>query len=204
MNFKIIFFDIDGTLTPNGRTALPSIKVREAIRKASKKVYTSVATGRSLLQAKEMLGNTVINGYSTYASGAQIINPVTEEIISEKLLSTTQLNETLSIYKKYGRKLMVYDNGVPKEMGPDIQRPLSAWTPGVSPDEVREILKELNKIKGINIHTTISWEYGKNDIHISNEKADKYLAITEILKILDIKKEEAMAVGDGPKPADLK
>ena len=59
-----------------------------------------------------------------------------------------------------------------------------------------KITEELKLIPDISYIFAISWIKGWTDIHVTHKKATKKNAVQELMKILNVKKEEIIVVGD--------
>ncbi len=67
----------------------------------------------------------------------------------------------------------------------------------VDREKTEDMVKRLRAIDGIDAHAMASWEKGKLDVHITHKDATKRNAMKELLRMLDVKKEQVMVVGDG-------
>jgi Cof subfamily protein (haloacid dehalogenase superfamily) len=89
-----IFFDLDGTLL-NNDSAL-SDYTRETLRMldANRIAYT-VATGRSLSSAKQVLGNHPLALTQIYTNGATLWHPSNDELVFNHTLSSSEIKTIL-------------------------------------------------------------------------------------------------------------
>lgn len=102
--FKVAFFDLDGTLlNSKGEVLESSIS---AIKKLKEKhgVSISIATGRAFFGTTKAINALSINSPSMFFSGSLVINPATREKVLELTLDTKRLLELIS----YCRENKIY------------------------------------------------------------------------------------------------
>ena len=79
-----LIFDLDGTAIPNKLEGLPSKRVIQAVRKANKLVFVSVATGRPHSYCKVILQKFAIKRQCIVYGGTQLVDPLTGKIFWEE------------------------------------------------------------------------------------------------------------------------
>src|SRR5438132_722543 len=97
--FKALILDIDGTIV-NGRHALPSKRVIEAIAKASKILHVGLATSRPFFEGLgPIISGLQLSGPSIIHGGAAVIESKTSEVLWHKniLEEDVQKAQELSI-----------------------------------------------------------------------------------------------------------
>lgn len=113
MKYKIIFLDIDGTLT-NSRKLITE-KTRKTIMKAAGNgLIIAVASGRpepGLAYAARELEMSVIGGYLLPFNGGIIKNAMTNEVIASDTISREALETAFEIAMKYGIGILTYKDG---------------------------------------------------------------------------------------------
>lgn len=214
MNYKIVFFDVDGTITHHEDGSISS-KTKEAIiALKSKGLRVVAATGRPLSMCKEIkeLGiDTFITANGAYVKHEQIVIhkvPMDKKILQEVAEFASTENQDLSFFTE--------------EFSMN----------GVKDIETLKALKEtlsLNDYPAIN-HLIYNQEvylmclyaddetvekYIKNFPHLTfkrwhpfvlnvlQEEVSKSLAIIKVLQYFKIDKSEAIAFGDGYNDIDM-
>lgn len=202
MKYKLLISDVDGTLIPNTEHGMPSEKVISAVHKANKKIAISVATARSHAQIMHIIEPLQLTAPCIITGGAQIINPVTKEILLEKTIR----NEDISVITKIGKDMNIaftvadaaYDEEIVFSDSYKPVRPLDMYSQPISIDKAQEFIEKISHIPTIEAHKALGWEETKR-VHIvlTNPEASKQYGVLEVSKILNTKKEEIIGVGEG-------
>lgn len=199
MRYKALIFDLDGTVVPSRQNGMPTKKVVEAVKKAEKYVKVSVATGRPIYLAQNIINAFEIKGPVVVNGGAQIIDTKTKKILFNKKLSAESQRKILNICYPYNYKILDDNEGrLTVDNADDIQGERGKFCiEAVSPDDAKKIIKQINSIGDAAAHPTTSWVPGNVvDIHITHALATKKHAIEELLKMLNVTKEEVIGIGD--------
>ncbi len=199
MKYKALIFDLDGTAIPNAREALPSRRTVEALRKASKSVSLSVASGRPPSFCKEVFEIMDFLSPSILTGGANIVDPKTGEILWAQYLTEKALTSIVATAKPYSYEIYFStesDDDVVYRGQKITDKTLMMGLFGVPEKELNALIKQFKKIPDIAVHPVISWVKGGFDIHITHENATKRHALEILLKKLAINPEEIIAIGD--------
>lgn len=201
--FKALIVDCDGTLMKSVRDILPTPAVTRAIKKASKKIHVSIATQRNIPNSLPIIKHLDLTGPSILAGGALIMDSKTFKVIKEEIIDINSLNQAIEIMKVYQQK---YDTAFFVQ---DTDRGDQEWTEGYIPQKpfatfignldlevAKELEVELSKIPNISVHKVSPWN-GKFGVVVNNALATKQHGIFEVAKILKIKPEEIIGIGDG-------
>ena len=197
MKFKGIIFDLDGTAIPNIKGGKPSNELKELIKKAQKSFVVSIATGRVYHLCENLLKELSLKHPCVISGGTQVVDPISGNVLWEKLIEEESLEEILNILKPYSYEIFFSDdpNGriasqklVSKERFINIKY--------IGSRDSENIMKQLKLLTNIVAHKVSSWKKGTFDIHITNSKATKDHAIKFVLEKLSLKKEEVIGVGD--------
>ena len=220
MKYKIIFLDIDGTLTDSRK--LITEKTRRAIMKAAENgLIIAVASGRpepGLAYAAGELQMSDIGGYLLPFNGGIIKNAMTGEVIASDTISREALETAYKTAKKYGIGIITYKEG-------DI----------IAADRTDEYIDIESRINGMSVKLTDNFLEtvdfapvkclltGEPEIAAKAEKElaellagkanvfrsepffvevvpngiDKAASIKKLTEILGISREEIIACGDG-------
>lgn len=196
--YKALMLDLDGTTIPNRRNGLPSQKVIEAVKRAQKIISVCVATGRPMDQAKYIIDILQIDKPVILLGGSQIIDGKSKEFIYERPLETDAIT-VLSALKPFNINI-VMDEKYGKVDFTDSYQPKVVFNVFIKPlteTKADEIYKSISHINSIAVHKIVSWERGKVSINISHSIATKQHAIYEVARILGIKTNEIIGIGDG-------
>ncbi|MBW8351292.1 Cof-type HAD-IIB family hydrolase [Bacillus sp. IITD106] len=214
MDYKIVFFDIDGTITHH-RDGSISSKTKDAIKSLkSKGIKVVAATGRPLSMCKEIeeVGiDTFITANGAYVKHKQmVIHKITmdKRIVQEVVEFSKVENHALSYYNEQFSM-----NGVKQE----------------------EVLLALKETLSLNVYPTINPLIYEEEVYLMclfatddtlekyihkfphltfkrwhpyvlnvlQEEVSKSLAILKVLQYFGIDKSEAIAFGDGENDIDM-
>jgi len=90
-DFKLAFFDLDGTLlNSKGVVSEASKKSVEFLRNSG--IHIALATGRSSFGSQIAVDFLEIDDFCIFFSGSLVINPRTKELLFESFLSSSDLN----------------------------------------------------------------------------------------------------------------
>lgn len=206
MGKEAIIFDIDGTAIDSPKQKLPTDALIKEVRRLEDKYYFCAATGRVWNFAKPVLQALDLKDLSIISAGTQICNPTNGEIVWQKNLEQGALNEAVSVFKQYPNWRLLHNNGTeddyfnggvyPAEFVS--KEPVYFLEQVFVPDEIaKEIHQKLAKIKGVAAVMVVAQKPGCRDIHVINSEATKEHSIAELLKLLEISKENTIGIGDG-------
>lgn len=201
MKYKLILLDLDNTLTPDlgmpPQKFMPSLRLYKTIIRASKEVYISLCTGRDKNTVLKIVNKFSLNSPQIIDGGARIIDSegndlwvcyVDKESVKKifKLLST--VNKSFSIIVG---GVEIVDKLPKKNMG----KITAVLVYDLTSKEIVSLKKILLPEKNLNI--TINTDKGGNTVYITHKNGTKFHGITKLMNILNIKKEEAIGIGDG-------
>ncbi len=199
MKYKALILDLDGTVVPQGSENPPSPRVSGAIDTAKDVIHVSIATGRPLYIAHHVIDHLSLSGPCVLNNGTQIYDPTLKKMIHTYSLDQRLLQKIAPIFKKYPYKTDFYDGEKDTTGNWDVV-PLvimSAWMNGVKPEDVDNLIDELQKVIGISVHKMPAMKVeGCYAVEVTNAKATKLHGIVELQRILGITKEETIGVGD--------
>lgn len=198
--YRAIICDIDGTLIMNDREALPSKKVIEAIRKASKVAHVGLASSRPLFAAEHIIKMLGLSGLCVLYGGPQIYDALNKCIIWEKPINPSSVKQVRKILETATAAVLIpielkKDDISLADLGND--RVLQFWVHGIETEELYRLEKALAEIKNVCAHRIPSWKKGLIDLTITHKVGSKEHGIRKLIKTLGFKKREIIAVGDG-------
>lgn len=199
MKYKALILDLDGTTVPNVIETLPNEKVSQAIHRAKDKIHICVATGRPLYLVEDILNHLDLSGPCILNNGTQIYDPVKKRMIKETYHNHDSAKKITQIFNKHKVKFGVFDgiNDTDFDMKQKIpEKILSIYAPDVRPNDVDKIADELNQVPHAIAQKIKSWTPGFVSIDVTHTDATKLHGIIEIKKLLHVKKDEIIGVGD--------
>lgn len=191
--------DLDDTTVPHGKSSVPSERVTQAIGRAKNRIHICVATARTLVDTMPILSHLDLSGPCILTNGTQIYDPVTKEIVYEKLLPRESLSDIFEAAKKNKLRAIQY-NGVEdvEYTGDNIQEKiLSVYFPEVDRLMIDSIVTEFKKIPNITVQKLNAWNKRYMSIDVTDREASKLHGIVEIARILGIETKDIIGVGDG-------
>lgn len=199
MIFKALIFDLDGTAFPTGPEHGPSQRLIHAVSEAKRKVSVSIATARRITSVRNIFKVFALKSPSIIMGGAQIVDPVTEKIIRTKHIEVEAMSHILSIMKNYPSETILGDDLAPfsfmTQKIPKTTYPIM-YLRNPTKEMAEEIALQLKHIPNISFVITPSWIKGWTDIQVTHKVGTKEHGVIELLKLLNVKKEHVIVVGD--------
>jgi HAD superfamily hydrolase (TIGR01484 family) len=198
MKYKALMLDVDETIVPLGIENLPSEKVTKAIAKARKQIHVCIVTARTLEASRNILTHLQLSGPCVLTNGAQIYDPKTKKILREIILPSKSILQIIAICKQHNIKILLNDqekNVLYSGFLPE--KVLGVYIPEVKPDEIDNLVDVFSSISEITVQKLQSWTKGCLAISVADARVSKLHGIVEVAKILNIKTEEIIGVGDG-------
>jgi HAD superfamily hydrolase (TIGR01484 family) len=198
MEYKAIILDLDGTTIPNRKDGMPSKRVIDIIHRLRGDISISAATGRGLNGCKEILKSLGLTSPCIVNGGTRIVDPVTEKVIWEKELDKSQVEKIMAVAKEYHYPVFFGDELEGEHPKSKIIKKGERiiYIEPVTKDDTEIILGKLSKIPNITAHKVISWTPDHFDIHITHSEATKRHSLEILLEILQVEKDEVVAIGD--------
>lgn len=202
VKYKALFLDIDGTTVwyKDPHTILPSPRVTRAIIEASKHVHICLATGRPLFMLEHILENLQLtDGLAVINDGAQLIDITTRKMLYKKALLREDVAKVASYLGDHGLSFYLNDGlrDTTIETIPATREVLNIFTIHQMALEEAELHKlALSKIPTIKVSMTHHGTTEKYELLISHAEATKLHGIIEASRILKVKKEETIGIGD--------
>lgn len=199
MQYRALFLDIDGTTVPNRADGMPSLKVREAIHKAKKKIYVCLATSRPLFMAKPIIDTLDIRGLCVINDATQIYDPVNKKIIQSIYLDQHDAPHIVKIFRSHNLPIILNDG---KEedtyVGNDLPNNICALVvANVTEAAADRLTEDLSKIPSVAVHKIFSYSKNLFWISVTHATATKLHGIVTIAEMLGVKPEEMIGIGDG-------
>ncbi len=199
MKYKAIIFDLDGTAILNAQDAMPSERVKEAVKKAEKLIKVSAATGRPDSTAFWVIDALNLENPCVTTAGTQIIDPKTKEILWKESMPAETVKKVLEVVDKFPYDVVLasqYET-FPEGPRPQIITDESVIYVGWLPiSESSEIINKIKSVAEVNIHAALGYDKDSVGLHVTSLNASKKHAINKLEEFLGVKKEEIIGVGD--------
>lgn len=225
MQIRMVGLDLDGTLL-NSRKELTAYTKRVITEAIERGVIVLAATGRPYIGVPEELKTLPGMRYALTSNGARILDTKTGETLVEHLLSQENAKKALEIFQKYDTLQEVYYDGqgyAEKEKLVHIERyhkNPNMWeyvrTSRKAVDDIRGVMRRENrsmdKVQALFAkmdERAKAWEELKQfqelalvgslgyNIEVNSRGVNKGRGLLELGKLLGIRREEIMSVGDG-------
>lgn len=196
---KAVLFDLDGTAIPNGPDGMPSKRVLDSLKRASKHVKIACATGREIAICKHIIEALPVNAPCIIAGGSQVIDEQNFEPLWERTLQADQLKNIVSRCKHFPYWMMNDGDPEPYSLIANytdfVNKPI-IFIVNIPKINSIELIEILQNISDINVHAVTGWTQGKVDIHITHKEASKKHAMKVWLEHQHLSAEEVMVIGD--------
>lgn len=211
MTYKILFLDVDGTILKPDHTVSDSTK--QAIKKAAKQgIHVFFATGRPLHELDQLAGELGVHSYVGY-NGAQVVHQG-KSILNEPI-NQTIVQKFLDIGYEHGHEAVLYSKGANyfttltkdyvKEFIEAFQLKQNRLFTGAKTDQILgatllNVSPSEEKLYDVDPSTHLSPVQVagvQNCYDVIRENVNKGKAVQRVLRLMDIKPEEAIAFGDG-------
>lgn len=199
--YKALILDIDGTIIPKRRDAVPSKKVIEAISQVRQAIHVGIATSRPLFVLTQILNHIRFSGPSIINGGAQIVDFPSKKLLWEKALEKEDAEKICRELKQFTGQLFYLNNGADDIIYDNKHIPdrlLQIYIAGFTQQEADLAVSRLSSLSSqAAIHKVPSWQEDKTDVIVTHTLATKQHGIFEVAKILAISTHEIIGVGDG-------
>jgi len=199
--YKALILDVDGTIMPNKRNAMPSQKVTDAIAKASNILHVCLATSRPYKAVAHIFDHLGLSYYSIVNGGAQIFDMKTRKVVWEKQIEQTDVVAICDILQNTIRVPFWLNDGSKDTFIPPGNIPKKVFqmyiTAKLTNTVADDYIHKISHIANIAANKVPSWDEGYYDILISHALATKQHGIFEIAKLLGVQTHAIIGVGDG-------
>ena len=206
-NIKIVFIDIDGTLTDSNQNI--SIENIDALKTLSNKnIKIVLCSGRwDTYMLKYDEGLNIID-YMITNNGASIVDVKNEKVIYEDVLNDSEI-KIISEYCKNNNLKIIYNGKLNRfDSYNQIKTPIyQGVITCTSREEIKKLL-EFTKENNLKV-PYISYAYFKNidsnkyTVNISSINTNKGKAIKKLLELLNINKKDSMCFGDNENDIEM-
>jgi HAD superfamily hydrolase (TIGR01484 family) len=203
-NIKLIIADVDGTLIEpsTSKAPFPSKSLVETVKQLQNRgIVFSLATARSLSHTINLTEGLQLTGPVIFDNGARIYDCKKNKYLKELYIAKNKIKESVGIIKEISpkEKLIIVDDNLRLSQISQIKK----WQVtkiivlGITPELAEKLYHRLSQLFGITVTKSISGRGEKSEsIHITNNKATKASGVEFISRLLKIKKNEIMGIGD--------
>jgi 5-amino-6-(5-phospho-D-ribitylamino)uracil phosphatase len=199
MKYKLLILDVDGTILPYDRNAMPSQKVVDAIKKASEKIHVVLATGRPLFMLENIFKVLNMTEYAIINDGAQVVDIRTGNVLYHKVFEAEDIKNVMDILNAEHIEYFINDGGkdIKATEKYEPKKPLNIFSfHKLTEKQIDQIISMLTHISGIKATKSHHGNDDKWGLIISHAEATKLHGIYEVSQLLGVKKEEIIGVGD--------
>lgn len=206
MKVKVIFTDLDGTAVDSPSTHSVTSRLAEAVRSAYVAgIKVCAVTGRAAAGARDILIEMSMRDPVIISGGTRIVDPVSGEEIwgldipedsLKKVLQEIEGTEYPLVWNDFSAA-DYFEGGWPQASFTSVKDIYFFEICFVPEKEGLELAQKLSKINGIEVVLSKAWREGCLDLHVMNKDATKEHSVYELQKMLSVKKEETLGVGDG-------
>lgn len=199
--YKAIICDVDGTLVPISDPfdpqPVPSKEVIEIVSAVQKKIHFGIATARSIVYARHLFKELDLNGPSILQSGSLIVDAKSLKVLWKKQIEKTDFEKIIVILKKLKLSYLIdeIDKTGIAPLNYKYNNPLCLFVPLVNNKGYELIEKSFSHLKKIRIQK-VHWNNNSLAVNLTNSEASKQHAVLEVAKILNIKTDEIIGIGD--------
>lgn len=223
MRYKLVAFDLDGTLL--GQELLLRPRVLCAVEKMRERgIQGCIVTGRMYRAALPFVRQLQFTAPVVCYQGAAVIDPQTDDVLQDVPLPNAQALELETYARGSGLHIQLYANdryycqernrysdlyakisGVEPIVVPSLARAFEQWDATkaciiAEPDVVLEHLPRVRNLFGDRAYVTRSIPWF---IEVMNSEVDKGKSLEIVARYLDIPMEQVLAIGDSWNDAPL-
>ena len=211
-HFKLIVSDFDGTLAGVDHVVTPV--VAKAVKRwiDSGKLFT-IATGRQFGMIEEECKKLGLTSPVIVRGGAEIVDPITGKYLNQELIDEDTVSETVQFLSTNKLNFLVsidnlmfstfeypfkFPNVIQKPFDDFLLRSVPKIVVRANSKDVEHVTQLIEDFEtshpSLNIHRTHNHEgYGWD---ITSVKASKLHAVSKLMELLNVKREEIVGVGD--------
>lgn len=200
--YKALMLDLDGTTIPNKSDGMPSQRVIDAIKLASKKIHIGAVTGRPYNTAQKIITTLSLTGPTIAGAGSEIRDAETHSVLWEKPIHPQDKGFIFRVLEESNVPFLLQlktRNIISTEHNLyTLQEDILAISAHDLEKEVAEQVAEKLKVNPrIAIHKIVGWKQNTIWVQVSHAEATKQHGIWEVAKLLNIETHEIIGVGDG-------
>jgi HAD superfamily hydrolase (TIGR01484 family) len=200
-DYRALIVDVDGTTVPHDFKALPSKKLVAAISEAQKKVFVGIATARPYYYVRHVVEHMGLTGPCVVNSGAQIVDVLTGKVLHEQLMIDADVEAVCALASDMGVRLLLNTKEKDvkvSDMNKFAGKIYGTWAfPAVDEEIIDLFMDRISNISTIAASKTPSNTRGKSYVAIGHAKSTKQYGVLEVSRILNIKTDDIIGVGDG-------
>jgi hydroxymethylpyrimidine pyrophosphatase-like HAD family hydrolase len=197
---RLVLSDLDGTIV------LPNFVVTDSVRQSiidveKQGITVAAVTGRNYYDSKPTLLKIGLKGPSVFEGGAAIVDVVSGQMLWSRPIADDLIPAIVDCIAPHTKEIGFHDGLFPVDDIESLKSHtgcLSIWA-AVDASNAPAIIEQLMLLPGVIAHGNPApvGDHSKWGIQVTHKDADKFHGVTELLKILNVPKEEILAIGDG-------
>lgn len=197
-NYKAIYCDVDGTLLTCEYDGKISKKVRETIKRSNGKITVGIASGRPLERVLFIFEELGLTFPCVISGGAQIVDPVSREILWEQPILREDLQTIRAILDEVNQKVWVVDDTKEVLYEPELElsKPMNFFFTQIKDELADEIIDKLSR-ETLALTKEVAYHEGCVALKITHAKGTKRYAINKVAELLEVDRDDIIGVGDG-------
>lgn len=200
MKYKALMLDYDGTVAPaQHQIQKPTQKVVQTIKKAQQKLSVCLVTARTVTALDPIIKLLGLKDYIVLLSGAQIIEAKTLKTVWQQPLDKKDFSFLVELGRKH--KLQIYSANHITEFDITNKKTFPSnlydiWFPVVPETLLETIETQASSRPNISHYRVQNSKKSSVGVAFNHIKATKHQAILRLAKLLKIKPEQMIGVGD--------
>lgn len=200
--YKLLLLDVDGTVVVSQPEALPSERVRRAVKLAQESgVHVALVTGRAIYLAKDVVAALELRGPSVFNGGPDIIDVTNGEVLYRKVLSVDSLRELVNLAMPFGYPVYTDTDEYSKQItSPNeiVDEAEQFFIEAAQTTDAAHMVEAFHSVRGVSAQLAGSWKHGDViDIHVTHEHGTKRYGVEKLIELLGVCKDQTMGIGDG-------
>lgn len=211
-DIKLVLTDMDNTIAQHMAHVVTDPVRQAVIDLENRGVVVAAVTGRAYPHAKAVMNLLGVEGPCVFDGGATIVHTVSEEILWKQWLSPFIVSKIVDVLRPYCDDMIFdadYQMITVDEIDIDMIEDESPCVFAIinEPEKAEQIAEQVRQIPGLSVHIGPGVHpetgYKGTGIQITHHLADKFHGVEALRKLVDIPKENTLAIGDGDNDVPL-
>lgn len=201
-----IIFDLDRTAVNSPKKRHTTMRLRRVIDRLRDDFYICAATGRPWAFARPILQELRLTDPCVVAAGSRICDPRDGSTIWKQTISKRTLDRVILVLQRFPQYRLVFNDFSEMDYRDD-GTPLAEMNWGekyyylnilsMTRQVANRLKRRLDQIPGIDTTLSVSFHPGRIDVHITDRGATKDHAVSHLLRLLHVPKNQSIGIGDG-------
>lgn len=204
---KLVLSDMDGTLLPSGTHEVSEVVRQSIIDVEDNGVAVVAVTARPYTFAKSALTLLGADGLCVVEGGATITDLKTDEIVWKQWLDATTLKNIAEVLLPFAYEVDYFPEDKQILAGEADVATINWDAPYVyvklPTEKLDEATSRVSQVSGIVAHAINLYDPVYSGLQVTHQLADKSHGVAAVCSILQIPKEQTLAIGDGDNDVPL-